>query len=198
MENTNSSESHQHQVMASLEAIHRSPGFAASPQMYSFLRYIVLQKLDGKEDRLKAYSIALDALGRSKSFDPQADPIVRVIAGRLRAALSMYYAENEFSDPIRIEIPKGSYRPVFINQSQPAAKKGLGWFNWRFLSQLSQLRSSVFAVLVTSFLFLTAFQLDKASSISEAKLDLITYTPIVTAGSNCASAPNTLNQLAWR
>ena len=36
--------------------------------------------LAGRGDRLKGYTIGVEALGRPDSFDPQIDPIVRVEA----------------------------------------------------------------------------------------------------------------------
>jgi tetratricopeptide (TPR) repeat protein len=85
--------------------------FAASPQLSAFLNYIVTQKLAGANDRIKAYSIATEALGRPASFDAQTDPIVRVQAGRLRHALQVYYADPSADDSIRIKLPVGSYVP---------------------------------------------------------------------------------------
>jgi hypothetical protein len=41
----------------------------------------------GRGDRIKGYSIAVEVFGRSESFDPQTDPIVRIGAGHLRRAL---------------------------------------------------------------------------------------------------------------
>jgi hypothetical protein len=41
------------------------------------------------------------------------DAIVRIHAGRLRRALKEYYYDAGKNDPIVIEIPKGSYIPVF-------------------------------------------------------------------------------------
>lgn len=67
----------------------------------------------GRGDRLKAYSIAIAALGKQAEFDPSADPIVRVEASRLRRCLNDYYLSDGQNDPMRITIPKGSYRPVF-------------------------------------------------------------------------------------
>jgi len=46
-------------------------------------RFIVDETLSGRGDRLKAYAIALSVFERDPSFDPQADPIVRIEAGRL-------------------------------------------------------------------------------------------------------------------
>lgn len=63
--------------------------------------------------RLKAYTIATGALGRDKDFDPQIDPIVRVEAVRLRGALKHYYTNDGRNNPLIIALPRGSYVPVF-------------------------------------------------------------------------------------
>jgi tetratricopeptide (TPR) repeat protein len=93
--------------------IQRSPAFIASRQLCSFLAYIVDKALAGEGDRIKAYSIATEALGRPDTFDPASDPIVRVEAGRLRRALAAYYEGEGAEAPIRIDIPRGSYVPRF-------------------------------------------------------------------------------------
>ena len=41
------------------------------------------------------------------------DPIVRIQAGRLRRSLERYYLLSGKGDPVRIELPKGTYVPVF-------------------------------------------------------------------------------------
>ena len=48
-------------------------------------------------------------LGRGENFNPQIDPIVRVEAIRLRAALARYYAGAGSRDPVVIEMPRGHY-----------------------------------------------------------------------------------------
>ena len=78
-----------------------------------FLTFVVETTLAGDGDRIKAYTIAVGALGRSSDFDPQADPIVRVEAGRLRQALSRYYADVGRDDELVIELPRGTYVPTF-------------------------------------------------------------------------------------
>jgi hypothetical protein len=75
------------EIRAALEDIVASKQFRVSPQLAAFLRFFVLETLAGRGDRLKAYTIAVGALGRDKTFDPQTNPIVRVDAGRLRLAL---------------------------------------------------------------------------------------------------------------
>lgn len=103
--------------MKSLDRVLASDEFASSPNLKKFLSYIIEQKLDGNEAGLKAYSIAIDAFGRSEDFDSQIDPIVRVQAGRLRKDLHDYYERSGAQDPIRIEVPRGSYKPEFHRQA---------------------------------------------------------------------------------
>jgi adenylate cyclase len=74
---------------------------------------VVDEALAGRASQLKGYTIALAVYGRKEGFDPQVDPIVRVEAGRLRRALEHYYLTAGKNDPVRIEIPKGSYVPTF-------------------------------------------------------------------------------------
>jgi hypothetical protein len=100
-------------ISAVMERIIASPGFSKSGQLSNFLRFIVEETLAGRGDHLKAYTIAVDALGRDSTFDPQADPIVRVEAGRLRRALEHYYADGGRNDSFVIDLPRGSYVPVF-------------------------------------------------------------------------------------
>ena len=112
-------------VRRSLAAIVVSPAFHASPQLAAFLRFVVESTLTGRSDRIKGYTIAVEALGRDDKFDPQTDPIVRVEAGRLRRALERYYAGPGADDPILIELPRGSYVPSFRRRARtPPAERG--------------------------------------------------------------------------
>ena len=90
------------------------PGLARSPQLSRFLNHIVQAKLRGDEGSIKAYSIAVDVFGRPPTFDPQSDPIVRVQAGRLRAALAEYYRGEGGASNVRIYLPVGRYVPEFL------------------------------------------------------------------------------------
>ena len=100
-------------VRAALGRVVTSAALSNSPQLVSFLRFVVEETLAGRGERLKAYTIATDALGRDADFDPQNDPIVRVEAARLRAMLARYYDGPGRDDPVIIEIPRGTYVPAF-------------------------------------------------------------------------------------
>ena len=100
-------------MRSQLERICSNPSFQASEKRRAFLRFIVEETLSGREESLKGYTIALAVFGREDSFDPQADPVVRLEARRLRRDLDSYYVDSGQSDPVRISIPKGSYIPNF-------------------------------------------------------------------------------------
>jgi tetratricopeptide (TPR) repeat protein len=94
--------------------------FQTSPHLASFLRFIVEAALSGQANRIKGYTIGVQALGRGEDFDPQTDPIVRVEAGRLRRTLEKYYAGEGADDPVVIGLPVGSYTPTFaIREAAP-------------------------------------------------------------------------------
>ena len=101
------------EVRAALDRIAASEAFRACPQLVAFLRYVVEATLRGGQDRIKGYTIAVEAFGRGDDFDPQHDPIVRVEAMRLRRALQRYYANGGSHDAVQIVLPLGSYVPVF-------------------------------------------------------------------------------------
>jgi tetratricopeptide (TPR) repeat protein len=101
------------EVRAALDHVAASEAFRGSPQLVAFLRYVVEATLRGEQDRIKGYTIAVEALGRGDDFDPQNDPIVRVEATRLRRALHRYYENGGRDDAVQIDLPLGSYVPVF-------------------------------------------------------------------------------------
>jgi serine/threonine-protein kinase len=88
------------------------------------LRYLVESTLDDRTGSLKESVIAAEVFDRPPDYDPQIDSVVRVEIGRLRARLAEYYEKTGGGDPVKIEIPRGGYRPVFIfreSDSEPAA-----------------------------------------------------------------------------
>lgn len=99
-------------VRAALDRMLDSEPFRGSAQLAAFLRFVVEAVLRGERDRIKGYTIAVEALGRDEKFDPQLDPIVRVEATRLRRTLERYYAGPGADEPIIITLERGSYVPL--------------------------------------------------------------------------------------
>ena len=100
-------------IRLQLERILLSSEFRASDKQRKFLSFVVDETLEDRASQIKGYTIALAVYGRTESFDPQVDPIVRVEAGRLRRALKHYYLTAGKNDLVRIKIPKGGYVPTF-------------------------------------------------------------------------------------
>lgn len=107
-------------IRTELERILSSNSFARSERARGMLRYIVEQDLDGKGDLLKGFTIAQDVFGKSDDFDPAMDAVVRVQAGRLRDQLTNYYEGEGANNPVQIEIPRGTYVPVYGQNSVEA------------------------------------------------------------------------------
>ncbi len=98
-----------------------SPEFVTSRRICDFLRFVTERALAGESKSIKQYTIGVEVYRRGPSFDPKSDPLVRIEAGRLRRALDRFYAGTGHSDPILIQIPRGTYTPRFIRKETAAA-----------------------------------------------------------------------------
>ena len=111
------------EVNAELERILSDSAFATAEKMQHFLRFIVQETLAGKGDALNEALVGMEVYSRGGTFDPRQDSIVRVEAGRLRAKLREFYESQADDGSIRIEIPKGSYKPVFRGKKGTSSRK---------------------------------------------------------------------------
>lgn len=112
----------QAQKQTALDAVLASQAFARTQQLKDFLRYVCHEELAGRGDALTEYQIGIEALGRRKDFSPLEDTIVRNRAYALRQRLDEYYRGEGQTDPVRIDLPRGSYCPRYVPvDTQPAA-----------------------------------------------------------------------------
>src|SRR5215469_5944586 len=89
------------------------PLFANSKRYPALLAYVVEQTLLGNAADLKERSIGIEVFGRAPTYDANADPVVRITAGEVRKRLSQYYYDSAHDGEVVIELPMGSYVPVF-------------------------------------------------------------------------------------
>ena len=94
-------------VKQELDRVLQRKAFRGAEGLSRLLRFVVERSLEGDAESLKEYVLGSQALDRGAGFDPQADPIVRVQAGRLRSKLQDYYHTEGKNDPVRIALPKG-------------------------------------------------------------------------------------------
>lgn len=112
-----------------LDKLLQSRVLQGSESLKAFLRFVVQKAVDGQDTHLKEYRIATEVFGRSSSYDPRVDSVVRVQAGRLRTKIQEYYAAEGKDDPVIIDLPKGHYYPVFSSAAlkiEPHALTPLG------------------------------------------------------------------------
>ena len=96
-----------------LERVLSSRCFARSEGLSRLLRFLVERQLEGRGSEIKESLIGVEVYGRSPDYDPKVDSTVRSEMARLRARLSKYYLTEGSQDPFVIELPKGSYVPIF-------------------------------------------------------------------------------------
>jgi hypothetical protein len=84
-----------------------------SESLCKLLRYLAHHALENSGNSPKEYQIATEVFGRPENFDPHQDSMVRVQVGRLRTKLGEYYSSEGTQDPIRVELPKGTYTLTF-------------------------------------------------------------------------------------
>ena len=102
-----------------------SPFFAKGPKLRAFLLYACENSLLGKPENLTAQLIGTRVFGRDPDYIPSEDNIVRVEARELRKRLAAYFASEGREEPIILEIPKGSYSPVFVPREAAQAELAL-------------------------------------------------------------------------
>ncbi|MFN7938464.1 MAG: hypothetical protein U0R19_34370 [Bryobacteraceae bacterium] len=104
-------------VQLQLSKILASPHFRNSKRSQSLLRHVVEAQLGGETDSLKERCIGAAVFSRDTAYDTAQDPIVRNAAIDVRKRLALYYLEPQHSCELRIELPTGSYQPVFIPET---------------------------------------------------------------------------------
>jgi hypothetical protein len=111
------------QVRQELSRTLASHEFRSSKRSQDFLRYVVENTLQGHGDMLKERTIGIEVFGRPTSYDPSDDATVRVKAGEVRKRLGLYYSDQGSHNPVRIELPSGTYVPEFhlVNVLAPPA-----------------------------------------------------------------------------
>jgi serine/threonine-protein kinase len=113
-------------IREELDRVLASQAFLTAGRRARLLRFLVEESLGNRTDSLKESVIAVEVFDRPSDYDPKVESIVRVEMGRLRSRLTEYYAQTGSNDPVRIEVPKGSYQPTFAftgpEPTQPAPR----------------------------------------------------------------------------
>jgi hypothetical protein len=101
------------QILHELENILESRFFRSAGRSKQFLRFVVQHKLDGHSEPLKERTIGVEVFERPHDYATGDDPVVRVQAGEVRRRLHEYYQAAPTEPSVHIELPIGSYSPLF-------------------------------------------------------------------------------------
>lgn len=124
-------------IQAQLRKILASESFLRAERLSRFLRFTAEQVMRGQGNKLKEYVIGVEVFERQGSFDPRIDAVVRVEARRLRSKLQEYYRSAGRDDPVWIDLPKGSYVPVFQKRRpsrEPSATRATFRRSWKTIA----------------------------------------------------------------
>src|SRR5689334_8460720 len=117
---------------AARDQVHRliqSKTFQTSEAHRRLLLYLADRTLAGDADRLKEYTVGLEAFGKPSTYDPKHDSIVRLQMGRLRQKLAVYYQSESNGDTVQVTLPKGGFKLVFESSETPSPvePEAAGW-----------------------------------------------------------------------
>jgi hypothetical protein len=121
-----------------VQRIVSSPHFQKSTRLRELLQYIVEQTLHGNAHELTEQHIGNTLFHKPSDYSPLEDSSVRVHVRQLRLKLHEYFNEDGRNEAIILEIPKGSYAPVFRaaqkSETVPAAIESkpipaVGWLS---------------------------------------------------------------------
>jgi hypothetical protein len=101
------------EIQAQVKGILESPFFRSSKRCRLFLERVVEHSLSEFPEPLKERTLGVHVFGREPAYDTAVDPIVRVTAGEVRRRLGQYYGEEAHHSQLRIDLPPGSYAPVY-------------------------------------------------------------------------------------
>jgi hypothetical protein len=98
---------------ALVERVQNSPSLRSSPRLQELFRYLTEAALRDPHATVAEAQIGVDVFGRTPDYDTSADTIVRVQVSQLRKKLEHYFLTEGREEPVLIDLPRGSYVPVF-------------------------------------------------------------------------------------
>jgi hypothetical protein len=124
-------------IRAQVGRLLHSKTFETSEVHRRLLQYLADKSISGDADRLKEYTIGLEAFGKPSTYDPKHDSIVRLQAGRLRQKLAAYYQTEAVDDAVLVSMPKGAFKLNFEPVAGQDHAHGAPWNPRRLIVLLS-------------------------------------------------------------
>jgi hypothetical protein len=136
-------------ILDELQTILHSAAFLGSKRSQQFLAYVVENSLAGHSELLKERLIGVTLFGRPSAYETGEDSVVRVAAKEVRQRLSRYHASLTTPGAVQIDLPLGSYAPMFLFPPYPhprVAKRFNTFSRWYLWAGLAVVLGLVLAV----------------------------------------------------
>jgi hypothetical protein len=96
-----------------VERVAASSAFGKSNRLREVFLFLCRRELSDPNGAVREQDIGIEVFNRQPDYDTAQDAIVRVQVSQLRKRLEQYFASEGQDEPVLIEIPKGTYTPVF-------------------------------------------------------------------------------------
>jgi hypothetical protein len=110
---------------ALVERVRGGASLRKSPRLQRLLDYLCERALGDPSGHIVEHQIGVAVFERTPGYDTNADTIVRVQVSALRRKLEQHFLAEGVDEPVVIDVPKGSYRPVFRPRAAGAPADGL-------------------------------------------------------------------------
>jgi len=110
-----------------IQRVSSSIALKNSPRLLQLFHYLCERGLSAPGEFISEHQVGVEVFGRKPGYNSDGDTIVRTQISQLRKRLLQYFLSEGSEEPIVIEIPVGSYLPVFQpRKEQPKPHKEPG------------------------------------------------------------------------
>jgi len=96
-----------------VERVAASASFQRSKRVRDFLLFVCERAIEDPHAPVREADIRRSVFGRTAEPEDPEDTLVRVQASQLRKRLQVYFSTEGIAETLIIEVPKGSYMPIF-------------------------------------------------------------------------------------
>ena len=145
-----------------VQRIVSSAHFQKSTRLRELLQYIARETLRGNAHELTEQHIGNALFHKPSDYSPLEDSSVRVHVRQLRLKLHEYFNEEGRNEPFVLEIPRGSYAPVFRAVQTPGPvpvaieSKTIPVRAWRYRAKMPWILCGILAMLCAVLAYLVS------------------------------------------
>ena len=136
-----------------VQRIVSSAPFQKSTRLRELLQYIAQETLRGNAHELTEQHIGSALFHKPSGYSPLEDSSVRVHVRQLRLKLHEYFNEDGRDEPIILEIPRGSYAPIFraVQRAGPVPviieSQAIPVLAWRYRAKIPWILCGILTIL---------------------------------------------------